>query len=78
MKNKFTKIQLEQRIVELTRITNLQFEYIQKQTEIIILAFQYSKFQISGPTDHRAAEDGEPIWVCRARELLAQTQFRRK
>lgn len=34
-------------------------------------AVEDAGFTISGPTDHRAAENGEPKWVCRARELLA-------
>lgn len=31
-------------------------------------------YNISGPIDSRAAEDGEPVWVCRARELISQLQ----
>lgn len=28
-------------------------------------------FNVSGPTDHRAAEHGEPVWVCNARAEIA-------
>jgi hypothetical protein len=28
--------------------------------------------RISGPTDHRVAEDGEPVWVCNARLFIAR------
>lgn len=31
-----------------------------------------SGYRLSGPTDSRAAEDGEPAWVCNARALLAE------
>ena len=34
-------------------------------------AITSSGFPISGPTDPRAAENGEPAWVCRAREQIA-------
>lgn len=35
-------------------------------------AIEASGFSVSGPTDIRAAEHGEPIWVCVAREILAR------
>lgn len=41
----------------------------------LVQAIEASGFSISGPTDIRAAEDGEPIWVCNGRALLADTAF---
>ena len=35
-------------------------------------AVEDAGFSLSGPTDHRVAEDGEPKWVCRAREVIAK------
>jgi hypothetical protein len=35
-------------------------------------AVEAAGFSISGPTDWRAAEHGEPRWVCAAREAIAQ------
>lgn len=35
-------------------------------------AVEDAGFSLSGPTDHREAEDGEPKWVCRAREVIAK------
>lgn len=40
--------------------------------EVLIQAIEESGFSVSGPTDWRAAEDGEPHWVCKAREILAR------
>ena len=37
----------------------------------LIEAIERSGFSVSGPTDSRAAENGEPAWVCRAREVIA-------
>jgi hypothetical protein len=34
-------------------------------------AIEGAGFLVSGPTDHRAAEHGEPVWVCNAREAIA-------
>lgn len=33
-------------------------------------AIERAGFSLPGPTDHRAAEHGEPVWVCRMREAL--------
>lgn len=38
----------------------------------LVQAIESEGFGISGPTDHRAAEDGEPVWVCNARAALAK------
>lgn len=38
---------------------------------VLIQAIEESGFTISGPTDWRAAEHGEPHWVCNARAVLA-------
>lgn len=43
---------------------------IQHAREEMIGAIERAGFYVSGPTDHRAAEDGEPAWVCRMREAL--------
>lgn len=39
----------------------------------LIQALSASGFRLNGPTDHRAAEDGEPVWVCNARAVIAST-----
>lgn len=52
----------------------------QERSEIesaLIQAIQESGFSVSGPTDLRAAEHGEPAWVCNARAALAQHAARR-
>ena len=38
----------------------------------IVQAVEASGFAISGPTDTRAAEHGEPAWVCNARAAIAK------
>jgi hypothetical protein len=37
----------------------------------LIQAIEGAGFSVSGPTDTRAAEHGEPAWVCNARAVLA-------
>lgn len=44
--------------------------------EVLIQAVEESGFSLSGPTDHRAAEDGEPKWVCNARAAIAIAESR--
>lgn len=39
----------------------------------LIQAIEAAGFSVSGPTDSRAAEHGEPVWVCNAREALADS-----
>lgn len=39
----------------------------------LIQAVEGAGFSISGPTDVRAAENGEPAWVCNARAAIAET-----
>lgn len=41
--------------------------------QALIAAIEGAGFHVSGPTDIRAAEHGEPIWVCNARAALADT-----
>ncbi len=43
----------------------------------LIQAIEASGFSVSGPTDSRAAEHGEPTWVCNARAALAQSSAER-
>lgn len=38
----------------------------------LIEAVEASGFSVSGPTDVRAAEHGEPAWVCNARAAIAK------
>lgn len=38
----------------------------------LVDAIEACGFTVSGPTDLRAAEHGEPAWVCRAREAIAK------
>ncbi|AMV02098.1 hypothetical protein [Xanthomonas citri] len=37
----------------------------------LLRAIEEAGFDVSGPTDSRAAEHGEPAWVCKARAALA-------
>jgi hypothetical protein len=41
--------------------------------QALIQAISDSGFYVAGPTDWRAAENGEPRWVCNARAALAQS-----
>lgn len=38
----------------------------------LVGAIAATEFMVSGPTDHRAAEHGEPKWVCEARAAISQ------
>jgi hypothetical protein len=38
----------------------------------LVRRIESAGFAVSGPADVRAAEDGEPIWVCNARAALAE------
>ena len=40
----------------------------------LVGAIASTDFMVSGPTDHRAAEHGEPKWVCEARAAIAGIQ----
>lgn len=44
--------------------------------DTLIMAVELSGFSLSGPTDWRAAEDGEPRWVCTARGIIAKATRR--
>lgn len=39
---------------------------------VLVQAIGSSGFSVSGPTDVRAAEHGEPTWVCNARSAIAE------
>lgn len=39
---------------------------------VLVSAIEESGFLVSGPTDVRVAEHGEPAWVCEARAALAR------
>jgi hypothetical protein len=43
---------------------------------VLCEAVQVCGFALSGPTDSRAAEDGEPAWVCAARAAIAKAESR--
>lgn len=40
----------------------------------LVQAIEEAGFSVAGPTDHRAAEHGEPKWVCEARAVLAESR----
>lgn len=40
--------------------------------DVLVQAVESSGFSVSGPTDSRAAEHGEPAWVCNARAVIAK------
>ena len=42
--------------------------------EALVQAVTESGFSVAGPTDSRAAENGEPKWVCQARAAIAKTK----
>lgn len=44
---------------------------------VLVQAIEASGFSVSGPTDSRAAEHGEPVWVCNARGALARANAAR-
>lgn len=39
---------------------------------VLIQAVEAEGFSLSGPTNHNAAENGEPAWVCNARLAIAK------
>ncbi|WP_152966533.1 hypothetical protein [Gulbenkiania mobilis] len=46
--------------------------HIKELCNTLATAVEAAGFELSGPTDQRAAEHGEPAWVCKARELIAE------
>lgn len=44
----------------------------EKLMSVLAQAIESSGFSVSGPTDVRAAEHDEPIWVCNARSAIAE------
>jgi len=40
----------------------------------LVQAIEACGYSISGPTDSRAAEHGEPAWVCNARAAIAKAK----
>lgn len=47
---------------------------LKRAKEILGEAIEKSGYKINGPTDSRAAEDGEPVWVCEARGVIANRE----
>ena len=41
----------------------------------LIKAIESSGFALSGPTNHSVAEHREPVWVCTAREVIANLPY---
>jgi hypothetical protein len=39
---------------------------------VLVQAIEASGHSVSGPTDSRAAEHGEPAWVCNARAVISK------
>lgn len=48
---------------------------VQNLRNTLIQAVDGAGFSISGPTDVRAAENGEPAWVCNARAAIASVDI---
>ena len=42
--------------------------------EGLVQAVEKAGFSLSGPSDWRAAENGEPRWVCKARAVIASAE----
>lgn len=42
--------------------------------DVLVQAVEQAGFLVGGPTDHRAAEHGEPKWVCNARAVIAKAR----
>jgi len=42
---------------------------------VLVQAIEASGYCVCGPTDVRAAENGEPVWVCNARTVLSETSI---
>lgn len=55
------------------RETEMSKNQINSLRDILVQAIEASGHSVSGTTDSRAAEHGEPAWVCNARGLLADT-----
>ncbi len=55
-------------------IENLRAKLLSESSAVPVLiqAIESSGFSLSGPTDVRAAEHGEPAWVCNARAVIAE------
>ena len=45
-------------------------EHVAELERVLVQAVESTGHRISGPTDSRAAEHGEPAWVCNARAAL--------
>lgn len=52
--------------------------YIKELCNTLAIAVEAAGFDLSGPTDQRAAEHGEPAWVCKARGLIAKSAIPEK
>ena len=47
-------------------------KFAQRAIDLLENAVMESGYPISGATDHRAEESGAPLWVCNAREAIAE------
>ena len=54
--------------IELERFQSINAELL----AALVQSIESAGFHVSGPTDSRAAEHGEPAWVCNARLTLAR------
>ena len=55
----------------LARMEGCVVPHLQSLSAVLIQAVEASGHRLAGPTDSRAAEHGEPAWVCTARLALA-------
>ncbi len=51
---------------------------IEEMSSVLVAAIESASFTVSGPTDPRVAENGEPGWVCKARLLIAEAGAQKK
>jgi hypothetical protein len=56
--------------VGISNLADREFERL--GVSVLVNAIEQAGFAVSGPTDSRAAEHGEPPWVCNARLLVAK------
>ena len=58
----------------LARMEGCVVPHLQSLSAVLIQAVEASGHHLAGPTDSRAAEHGEPAWVCTARLELAEAR----
>lgn len=61
---------VEEKVLESTDLTAEQWRGLGKDE--LVRRIEAAGYSVSGPTDSRAAENGEPVWVCNAREALSE------